>query len=227
MAFSPGVDPGQWRRRWSSEAHGPERTIISADRSYVPLDVDAHRRRRAASSTRVKTSPRRRSMCADLLAAALRDVDLIVTAASSTGFKPGHISLHAYVLFDRPAPLPAIYRWLAGAKASGLPLDPRPALCGQLFLTGRPLLAGLDDPVPEPLRAFVLPGRRRAATIDWNEFSAPLAAREASERRAHTAGAELGWRAILGHYLGDGGERLGFFQPLSMALGYAARSARR
>ena len=28
---APGVDPGQWRRRWSSEAHGPERTIISAD----------------------------------------------------------------------------------------------------------------------------------------------------------------------------------------------------
>ena len=118
-----------------------------------------------------------------------------------------------------------IYRWLAGAKASGLPLDPRPALPGQLFLTGRPLLFGLDDPVPRSLHAFVLQGRRqRVTSINWNEFSAPLAAYAESERRAHVAGAELGWRALLARYLGDGEGRLGFFKPLSIALGYAARS---
>ena len=129
-------------------------------------------------------------------------------------------------MLDRPVPLAVIYRWLAGAKASGLPLDPRPALPGQLFLTGRPLLFGLNDPVPRSLHAFVLPGRRqRVSSINWNEFGAPLAAYAESERRAHVAGAELGWRALLARYLGDGEGRLGFFKPLSIALGYAARSA--
>jgi hypothetical protein len=98
-------------------------------------------------------------------------------------------------------------------------------LPGQLFLTGRPLLFGLDDPVPPHLHAFVLPGRRqRVNSIDWSEFSAPLADILERERRAHVAGADLGWRAVLERHLGDGEGRLGFFKPLSIALGYAARS---
>ena len=148
-----------------------------------------------------------------------------IAAASSTGFKDGRLSLHAYAVLDRSAPMPVVYRWLAGARASGLPLDPRPALPGQLFLTGRPLLFGLDDPVPPHLHAFVLPGRRqRVSSIDWREFSAPLADIAERERSAHVAGADLGWRAVLERHLGDGGGRLGFFKPLSIALGYAARS---
>jgi hypothetical protein len=133
--------------------------------------------------------------------------------------------MHAYIMLDRSVPMPVVYKWLAGAKANGFPLDPRPALPGQLFLTGRPLLFGLDDPVPPHLHAFVLPGRRQRVTaIDWNEFSAPLAAFVASERRARVAGSQLGWRAVLARYLGDGEGQLGFFNPLSIALGYAARS---
>jgi hypothetical protein len=62
-------------------------------------------------------------------------------------------------------------------------------------------------------------------SIDWNEFSAPLADVVDRERRAHVAGAELGWRAVLERHLGDSAGRLGFFKPLSIALGYAARSA--
>ena len=125
-----------------------------------------------------------------------------------------------------PLPLPVIYSWLAGAKASGLPLDPRPALPGQLFLTGRPLLFGLDDPVPPSLHAFVLPGRRQRVNGDRLERVQRAAGGLCveSERRAHVAGAELGWRAVLDRYLGDGEGRLGFFKPLSIALGYAARS---
>jgi hypothetical protein len=156
---------------------------------------------------------------------ALRDVDLAIAAASSTGFRPDRLSLHAYAVLDRPVPMPVGYKWLAGAKASGFPLDPRPALPGQLFLTGRPLLFGLDDPVPQSIWAFVLPGQRqRVTSIDWSEFSAPLGAAMESERRAHVAGAELGWRTVLARYLGDGAGGLGFYKPLLIALGYAARS---
>ncbi len=88
------------------------------------------------------------------------------------------------------------------------------------------MLWGLDDPVPEPLYAFVLPGRRRSAgSIDWHEFDESLAIYEESERRAHVAGTNLGWRTVLDRHLGDGKDGLGFFKTLSIALGYAARSA--
>ena len=155
----------------------------------------------------------------------MRDVDLAISASSSSGFKPGRISLHAYVILDRSVPMSVAYQYMAGAKAAGYPLDPRPLLPNQLFLTARPLLFGLDDPVPQSLWAFVLPGQRQRVTaIDWREFSAPLAAAVESGRRAHIAGSELGWRAVLARYLGDGEGELGFFKPLSIALGYAARS---
>ena len=161
----------------------------------------------------------------EILPRAFRHCELVIRASSSTGLNPSRGSLHAYALLEQPAPLAAIYRWLKGLQASGKPVDPRPALAGQLFLSGRPEFVGLADPVPEHLRVFVLPGLQRATAIDWNEFNAPLAAAEESERRAHVAGAELGWRAVLARYLGDGEGRLRFFNPLSIALGYAARSS--
>jgi hypothetical protein len=210
----------------SAECHGIDRTLLEQDLGFIPLDLDdallpkdsglAHGQNLYAAAEYARET---------FLPSALRDVDLAIAAASSTGFKDGRLSLHAYALLDRAAPMPVVYRWLTGAKASNLPIDPRPALPGQLFLTGRPLLFGLDDPVPSHLHAFVLPGRRQRVTaIDWNEFSVPLAASSESERRAHVAGSELGWRAVLERHLGDGAGRLGFFKPLSIALGYAARS---
>ena len=56
------------------------------------------------------------------------------------------------------------------------------------------------------------------------EFEERLAAREATERRAHSVGVGEGWRSVLERYLGDGEGRLGFFKTLSIALGHAART---
>lgn len=223
---APGVDPNRWVRRLSAESHSSDRTLLEQDLGFVPLDVDDGQLPHGSGLDQGQNIYAAAEYAREIfLPPALRHVDLAIGAASSTGFKDDCLSLHAYAVLDRPTPMPAIYRWLAGAKASGLPLDPRPALPGQLFLTGRPLLFGLDDPVPKSLHAFVLPGRRQRVTaIDWNEFNAPLAAAVESERRAHVAGAELGWRALLDRYLGDGDGRLGFFRPLSISLGLAARS---
>jgi hypothetical protein len=224
---TPGVSPNQWVRRLSAEVHGPNRTLVEQDLGFIPIDInDGQLPQGSALDQGQNLYPAAEYARETFLPPALRDVDLAIAAASSSGFKDDRLSLHAYAVLDHSVPMPAVYKWLAGAKASGLPLDPRPALPGQLFLTGRPLLIGLDDPVPPHLHAFVLPGRcQRATSIDWNEFSAPLAAYTASERRAHVAGAELGWRAILERHLGDGAGRLGFYKPLSIALGYAARSS--
>jgi hypothetical protein len=223
-APAPGVEPHQWRRRWSAESRGVDRTIVSADRSYIVIDLDdapAPKGLDAGQSLYELAIYTRET----LLPSALRHVDLVIGVASSTGLKPDRGSLHAYARLDRPIPLSVQYKWLAGAKASGLPLDPRPALPGQPFLTGRPIFEGLDDPVPESLHAFVLPGRwRSVGSIDWDEFKRPLAAYEKSERHARAIGTSEGWRAILEDHLGDGPGRLGFFNTLSIALGCAARS---
>ena len=222
---APGLDRNGWHRRWSSEAHGPERTLVDADRWYIPIDLDS------APLPPDSGLDKGENLYAlaeyareELLPAALRYVDLAVAASSSTGLKPGRGSLHAYALLDRATPLATIYRWLDGAKKAGFSLDPRPALCGQLFLTGRPIFWGLDDPIAEDWRAFVLPGRRRTADPPWGEFSAVLKEYEQHERQAHVEGAAVGWRAVLERYLGDGEGRLGFFKTASIALGYAARS---
>jgi hypothetical protein len=223
---APGVSPNQWVRRWSAEVHGPNRTLVEQDLGFIPIDIDDGQLPQGSALDQGQNLyPAAEYAREAFLPPALRDVDLAIAAASSSGFRDNRLSLHAYAVLDRSAPMAVVYRWLAGAKASGFPLDPRPALPGQLFLTGRPLLFGLDDPVPESLRAFVLPGRRqRVSSVDWPEFDAPLAVSVESERRARVAGDELGWRAVLECHLGDGAGRLGFYKPLSIALGYAARS---
>ncbi len=224
---APHVDPNVLYRRWSAEAHGAERTILEADRFYLMLDVDGAK---APEGSTLDLGP---NLIAAvdyarevLLPPALRDVCMVVRPSSSTGFKPERISFHAYVLLERPAPLAMMNRWLTGASRAGFPLDPATSRPGQLFLSGRPLLWGCDDPVPRDLHGFVLDGRRRfLSSINWHEYDEQLAIYEESERRAHLAGAGLGWRAVLERHLGDGEDGLGFFKALSIALGYAARSA--
>ena len=227
MAFlRPASSPNQWVRRLSAEVHGPNRTLVEQDLGFIPIDIDDGQLPQGSALDQGQNLyPAAEYARETFLPPALRDVDLAIAAASSSGFKDDRLSLHAYAVLDHSVPMPAVYKWLAGAKASGLPLDPRPALPDQLFLTGRPLLFGLDDPVPPHLHAFVLPGRRqRVKAIDWREFDATLAVSVESERRARVAGDELGWRAVLERHLGEGAGRLGFYKPLSIALGYAARS---
>ncbi len=222
---APGLDPYDWHRRWSSEVHGAERTLVETSRFYIPIDLDSAPLPPGSGLDKGENLYALAEYAREeLLPAALRYVDLAVAASSSTGLKPSRGSLHAYALLDRATPLATIYRWLDGAKKAKFPLDPRPALCGQLFLTGRPVFWGLDDPVPEDWRAFVLPGRRRTADVPWGEFEAVLEVYERHERQAHVEGAAGGWRAVLERYLGDGDGRLGFFKTASIALGYAARS---
>lgn len=70
----------------------------------------------------------------------------------------------------------------------------------------------------------MLPGKHlRVPSIDWNGFSEQLAKREAMERTARSVGAARGWRAYLNQYLGDCEDQFGFYEPLTAALGLAAR----
>jgi hypothetical protein len=225
-AVAPGIAPSKLQPRWSSESHGASCTLLNVDRSYIPFDIDkAPLAEGSAAGKGENLYAFAEQVRDEILPRAFRHCELVIRASSSTGLNPCRGSLHCYAPLDQPVPLPKIYRWLKGLQASGLPFDPRPALAGQLFLSGRPEFVGLADPVPEHLRAFPLRGLQRVARdIDWEEYEPGLAAREATERRAHHIGAIQGWRTLLDRYLGDGEGRLGFFEPLSIALGHAARS---
>jgi hypothetical protein len=226
-AVAPGIAPLQLQPRWSGESRGAVRTLLDVERSYVPFDVDGMRLAEGSAAGRGENLlALAEQVREEILPRAFRHCELVIRASSSTGLDPCHGSMHAYALLDQPVLLTKIGRWLKGLHASGLPIDPRTGLPGQLFLSGRPEFFGLLDPVPERLRVFVLPGLQRTARdIDWDEFEPQLVVREATERRAHSIGGGQGWRAVLEHHLGDGEGRLGFFTPMSIALGHAARSS--
>lgn len=225
-APAPGIRSSQWHPRWSSEGRGDTRTLVDVDRSSIPFDCDKFPLPpNSTLGDGQNIFAQAEYVREDILPRAFRNAELVVRASSSTGFSRERGSLHCYAMVDPPVPLPTSHRWLKGLQASGGPFDPRVALPGQLFLSARPRLVGITDPVPEHLRVFVLRGSQRYVRgIDWDEFEPQLAAREATERRAHHIGAGQGWRAVLENFLGDGEGKLGFFEPLTMASGHAARS---
>jgi hypothetical protein len=119
---APGVSPNQWVRRLSAEVHGPDRTLVEQDLGFIPIDLDdASLPQGSALGDGQNLFGLAEYARETLLPFSLRHVDLAVGAASSTGFKDGRGSLHAYAVLDRSAPMPVVYRWLAGARASGLP----------------------------------------------------------------------------------------------------------
>ncbi len=128
---APGLDRHGWHRRWSSESRGSDRTIVSAERAYVVFDVDDAPTPEGSPLDRGENIYAAAEYARDtFLPRAFRHVDLAVGAASSTGFKPSRLSLHAYAMLDRPVPLSVMNRYLTGAQKSGLPLDPRPGCRG-------------------------------------------------------------------------------------------------
>lgn len=128
---APGVSPNQWVRRLSAEVHGPNRTLVEQDLGFIPIDIDDGQLPQGSALDQGQNLYAAAEHAREtFLPPALRDVDLAIAAASSTGFKDDRLSLHAYVMLDRSVPMPVAYKWLAGAQASGFPLDPRPVLPG-------------------------------------------------------------------------------------------------
>jgi hypothetical protein len=225
-SIAPGIASTEWHPRWSDESRGSSRTLLPADRCYIPFDADKVKLAEGSAAGEgrhiVALAEQIRE---EVLPPEFRHATLVIRASSSTGLNPTFGSLHCYALLDRLVPLATIYDFIKGAQASGLPLDPRPALPGQLFLSARPEFVGLADPVPEDLRVFVLPGLQRLVrNVDWHRYAPQLAVRRTTERHAHLIGSQRGWRAALACCLGDGKGKLGFFESLSIAMGFAARS---
>jgi hypothetical protein len=227
----PGLDLAlAWRRRLREDP--PQiATLDDVDRASLVLDVDG------------ATVPEGMGDGDRLVDAALyvrdhllppefRGVRMIASVTASTGLKgPSLARLRLFALLDRPIPSPRLYRWAKGCRAANnVPLDPAALIANQCIYTARPYFQrGAVDPVPTEKRVAILAGDRDrvALVLDRYEAVARAADRRTSEAKTAAGGA---WRDLMERTVGvshDGevGDFAGtFFEPLSCALGVAARS---
>jgi hypothetical protein len=232
-ATAPGLDTSVPQRRLSAEGRGADRTIIPASRFSLVLDIDdapvpdgmgaPDRLRDAAIHVR------------SLLPGEFHDVKMVAVATAGTGRKgTGTARLRLVVLLEKPISAGDAYAYLMGLRATLPFIDPHTALPGQPIYTARPIFEGMDDPVPRDAAVYVLPGSRDCASLDFARAEGrgkrPGAARAVADRgiraRKHddTIKRKHGndWRGYLAEALGGD---LGFFEPLTAALGLAARGA--
>ena len=157
---APGVDISQPQRRlWAAEPE--QNTLVPVDRAWLPVDLDD-----------VKVpAPFDKGDRLDEAAAHVRDhlmpeefhcVECVVTATSSTGLRgPGIARMRLFFLLDQTWPLATMKGWARRLRLSlAVPIDDAVIQAGQPIYTARPIFRGMDDPVPEHLWAFVLPGSR-------------------------------------------------------------------
>jgi hypothetical protein len=226
--LAPGVRSTELNPRWSALDRGSSATILTTEPASIGIDADKVPWPEDSALGRVENIEGQAEYTRDeKLPPAFKGARMVVRASSSTGLRDGYGSLHLIGFFRRPVPLATQYRYLKGYQSIGGRVDPAVARPGQPFHSGRPIFNNMPDPVPEPLRVFVLDGFKHTIDdINWGEFEGPLLAREATERRARAVAADLGWAEVLKRHLGniDGKDRLGFFTPLSIALGRASLS---
>ena len=216
----PGLDLARAHARRWADCDPVRNTLVAVERAWLPIDVDGYA---------VPAPFGRAEHLADA-AAAIRDdalgeefagVACVVAATSSTGLAGEETAkLRLFFLLDRAHPIADLHRWGRGAQIAGLPVDPAVLQAGQPIYTARPLFRGrLKDPVPPALCAFVLPGDGDRVALDVHRYDAPAA--ETSAGRAGPAALRRRLAAVLADTLGGPAS---FFQPLTQALGMAART---
>ena len=161
-AVAPGIIPSELQPRWSSESHGASRTLLDADRFYIPFDIDK------APLTEGSAAGKGENLYAfaeqareEILPRAFRHCELVIRASSSTGLNLTRGSLHAYALLEQPAPLAAIYRWLKGCRRAA-----------SLSTRGQPLQANCFCLVGLSLSALPIPCPSICASSCCLDFSA-------------------------------------------------------
>ena len=132
-------------------------------------------------------------------------VECVVAATSRTGLAgEEEARLRLFFLLGQPHALADLRRWAQGAQAAGLPVDPSIFQPGQPVYTARPRFEGaLRDPVPEPLRAFVLPAGGGGDRVALDVHRYDQRAREIEARMRHAeASCDGNWRRLLAATLG-------------------------
>ena len=213
-----GLDPGKpHRRRWADRASA---TLCATPRGWIALDLDdvvvppgmgkPERLIDAAVHVRDK-----------LLPTEFVETQMIVTPTSQSGLRGDGVGrMRLWFALDRAIPLADLKRWATGLrKVHDLPVDPSVIQAGQPIYTGRPLFVGMADPISPDMHAVVVSGFCAVTVaLAVSEFDVQAAAIDSGV--THAARATGGdWRRLLEATLGTNG----FFEPLTQALGLAAR----
>jgi hypothetical protein len=146
---------------------------------------------------------------------------MIFTPTSQSGLRGDDIArMRLWFALDRAIPLADLKRWATGLrKVHDLPVDPSVIQAGQPIYTGRPVFVGMADPISPDMHAFVVSGFC-AATVAFDATAFDAQAAAIDRGVTHAARATGGdWRRLLEATLGANG----FFEPLTQALGLAAR----
>ena len=94
-AVAPGISPSELQPRWSSESHGASRTLLDADRCYIPFDIDKAPLAEGSAAGKGENLVAFAEQVRDeILPRAFRHCELVIRASSSTGLNPCRGSLH-------------------------------------------------------------------------------------------------------------------------------------
>ena len=205
------------RRLWADGAHA---TLRAAPRGWIALDLDdvvvppgmgkPERLIDAAVHIRDK-----------LLPTEFVETQMIVTPTSQSGLRGDDVGrMRLWFALDRAIPLADLKGWVMGLrKVHDLPVDPSVIQAGQPIYTGRPVFVGMADPISPDMHAVVVSGFC-AATVALAVSAFDVQATAIDSAVTHAARAAGGdWRRLLEATLGVNG----FFEPLTQALGLAAR----
>lgn len=218
----PGLDLTKPHRRLLyADAESPA-TLVPCARRWIALDIDgarvpsgmgdAHYMRTAADYIRQK-----------LLPPEWRDVDMMVSATSSTGRKgDDRAHLRMWAVLSEPATDEALNAYAAAVAFAKPDLKLDPALFNpvQIHFTCR-MFDGVPDPVERRGRVVYLPGSKPTVTPDFAgmaAFARPFIEAEASAAAAHERRGD--WRGALDATVGGIG---GFYRPLTEGIGLAVR----
>lgn len=217
----PGHNPKHPCRRLWAQTRPENNTLFPTPRAWLPIDCDDILV--PAPFGDGDQLPNAAAFIRDtLLPPEFVDVACVGAATASSGLKgPTVARIRLFFLLDQPTPLARLRKWGVAAQRAGLPIDPVIYQGGQPIFTARPIFHGMDDPVPEALRAFVVPGKAGRVNLVANRYDTISATIERKVNAAATASGD-NWRKLLEATLGGPNS---FFEPLSKALGLAAHSA--
>jgi Family of unknown function (DUF5906) len=225
-----GLDLKAQHRRLSASSRGAERTIDDAPLPWSVFDIDGaivpsplgdpDQLRKGAEWFRDNKMP-----------AEFRDARCVVTATASTGLC-GSDRLRARMYFCHPYSISnkEYKTYTKGvAEKDEIELDSSVCQPGQPIYTARPVFEGLPDPVPPENWVFVLDGLNNTVTLDLKKY---LPAGKKAQKRLDAAQREArgNYQAFAQATVGRRGDVIGdlantFFEPLTKALGLAARSS--
>ena len=165
----PGLDLGRSHRRLWADLSACHNTLVTADRAWLPIDVDGYGVP-APWGLAEHLRDAARAIRDDALGEEFAGVTCVVAATATTGLVGEETArLKLCVLLNRLHPLADLESWAKGAQVVGMPVDPAVMRPGQPIYTSlasRVWRAGILSPfISEPSCSPARPSGWRSTCI--------------------------------------------------------------